>query len=529
VRRVVGILASPRPLTTYLGISIIVWVMAVGLLWPHHGAMLDWDEVDYVNAAKLGSSANALESGSLWPLEFLRFALSKAQGRDPILPDEYDESLDPFILRHFHPPFVVFLLTTISPSRSERVIRSVQVLGSLLLILAMMLSYRIISDSSGWAGAVVVSLFALWIVRLVFASVSFHGWEAIWSTTAAVLIARLCPPAGAPRAVLWIGLCITLAVSLLTLETGLAVWLAAVLWFVGFRLAYMGHGRMGLGFRNLIRGVLIALLLIALVWPAVIVKLSLLKTIAIYAYRVQLGKEYMTVSYGRIARQVLPVLVLGPVLLLWLLFRARRDCGRWGPFAAVASVYGMSVIPFALQPHYLGPAIAPLACVVGYACDRLSRRVVRLAVVGLTCLTIAVAWPVGKADQKSRHDLEWLAGTLRGQKALVDGGHIYQFYLGPQYAIQSVTVAYDGSSIAVRERGHYRDLRVEDVAGLIVVIRERVPNKGVPRPLEKCPWIDRFTVRVYDCTDGRAAAGSEDRVVAPSPHSPPGAPDNVSP
>src|SRR5262245_7238928 len=104
--------------------SVLVWLVVIALLWPEQASLLHWDEVDYVNAAKLGVPANAWDIGSLSPREFLKFGLSKVRGESPALPDSYDEQRDPFVLRHHHPPLVIFLLSTVARSRSERVMRS---------------------------------------------------------------------------------------------------------------------------------------------------------------------------------------------------------------------------------------------------------------------------------------------------------------------------------------------------------------------------------------------------------------------
>jgi hypothetical protein len=88
-------------------LSVGVWLVVVALLWQTHGALLSWDEVDYLDAAKLGVWANATDAGSLSPGEFVRFSLAKRSGRAVALPPGYDEERDPLLVRHYHPPFVV--------------------------------------------------------------------------------------------------------------------------------------------------------------------------------------------------------------------------------------------------------------------------------------------------------------------------------------------------------------------------------------------------------------------------------------
>jgi len=177
-----------------------------------------------VNAARLGIEVNALEKGSLSPSEFVQFGLSKIRRADVVLPDRYDEQRDPFILRHGHPPFVVFLLSLVADSRSERVIRSVQLFGSGVFTCAVILSYVATTRVVQWPGLLLVSLLALWMARLAFGSVSFHGWEATWATVTAALLALLRGPMPVSGRVIGVGLSTVLALAALTLETGLVLW-----------------------------------------------------------------------------------------------------------------------------------------------------------------------------------------------------------------------------------------------------------------------------------------------------------------
>ena len=49
------------------GLLVVAGVLATALLWRPHGGLLGWDEVDYVNAARLGAWTNGLERGSMTP------------------------------------------------------------------------------------------------------------------------------------------------------------------------------------------------------------------------------------------------------------------------------------------------------------------------------------------------------------------------------------------------------------------------------------------------------------------------------
>lgn len=219
---------------------------------------------------------------------YVTFALAKISGTDPTLPPGYDERRDPLILRHYHPPFVVLLLSGVLPSKSERVIRSVQLLGALAFTCSILLSYWSISGSTSWPGMLLTSLLALWMIRLMFSSVSFHGWEVVWTTTTAALMGRWL---GVRKRALGVLLCASLALAVLTLETGLLVWAGAILCLAIWRARSSGGGGAAFRWCPFAVGILLMVLFVMVVWPGSVIKASLLKIPALYAYRIWLGEE----------------------------------------------------------------------------------------------------------------------------------------------------------------------------------------------------------------------------------------------
>jgi len=499
-------------------LALLVWLAAVLLLWPSHGALLNWDEVDYVNAAGLGPWANMVEGGSLPISHFVAFAFAKITGRQFAFPEGYDESRDPLLLRHYHPPLVVLLLSPVSWTRSERTIRSVQLLGALALSCAVTLSYLSLSGPPGWSGILVVSLLVLWTILVVFTSLSFHGWEAVWTTASAALLGRWLSTRAKVVGVL---LCASLAMAVVTLETGLLVWVAAVLSVLVWGGLFAAGRWVTLRRRHIAVGIVLTVVFVLVVWPGSVLKGSLVKIPAVYLYRIWLGEEYTGVIGGlpRTLGSLLPLVVLGPAACFWLFLSHREHLPRWGPSVVVGGVYGLAMTRFALNPQYLLPALAPLIPLAGLAVDRISSSWGR-TLIGMVALVLAgSAWPASidsAGDRERRNDLRWLGGILRGREALVDGGHVLQYYLGRDYSIRPVTVSYRGESLLAREGGAYRPLGRGDVAGKVVVIqrsREQSFRKTESALLSGCSRIERAIVRVYDCsrTGGEGAGGTTGR------------------
>jgi len=75
---------------------------------------LDWDEVHYVQAAKQGFLANYLDESSTNIIDFIQLGLAKAlkdeQGVRSLQQKLPDEKTHLFRLRHFHPPFPIYVL-----------------------------------------------------------------------------------------------------------------------------------------------------------------------------------------------------------------------------------------------------------------------------------------------------------------------------------------------------------------------------------------------------------------------------------
>jgi hypothetical protein len=344
-----------------------------------------------------------------------------------------------------------------------------------------------------------------------FKTISFHGWAAIWITTSA---GTLYLWRNNPRYITGLALCVSLALGLLTLETGIFVF-GVVLGIVFGRLAlqsglFTGRESQRISWRQLIAGIFIVGLIVFAVWPGSIVKVSILKIPALYAYRIMQGQEYARVSgmSGQLIESLSPMI---PAIIgcIWVLIKDRERRSRLAPVVMIGLLYALLLTPFALSPGYLLPGFAPLICFIGVSVDRIRLKSGRLALAGLALgLILATGvWRRADAnDEMSREDLKWLAENLTNRQALVDGGHIYQHYLGRRYDIRTISLSYDAKSLLLRERGEYRELRKEEISNKLVVIQKR-PQQSVDELdaglLAECSKIDCNNIIVWDCSNSR--------------------------
>jgi hypothetical protein len=481
----------------FIVLCLGVWILVLVILWNAHSLLLNWDEVDYVNAAKQGVWANLTERGSLTPQEYIAFARSKLLGRPPNLPPNYEEARDPFNLRHFHPPFVVVLLSPLSDMRSERLLRSIQLLGALSFISVVLLSYRGLSPTPKATGYLTVSVLVVWAARLLFSSISMHGWEAVWVTAVAALLSRWLRDGQRGT---WAALCASLALALFTLETGLIVCVIAALCILVWSPATVAARA---SWCWVVLGTASVILFVMIIWPGVILKASLIKSVLLYLYRMKSMEEYSSVSKQSLylVWTLLPVWLPSIPAISWLVLADRSNVRRWAPYVVVGSVYSVALLRFAVSPSYVVAAIGPLICVIGLVADNLSSVRIRVLVTGV-CLLVAwgTAPRLTEGNESARDDLRYLGAALRDREALMDGGHIYQYYLGPRFAIRPVTVSYDGESISVRENGTYRKLGKQDLGGKLVVLQKnRRVGPSLSSLLEGCQRTEKNTIRLYDC------------------------------
>jgi len=488
-------------------LALLIMGITTCLQWPSQGHLLTWDEVDYVNAARRGAWSNMVERGSIGLVDYVEFARSKYWRREPRYPRWYDESRDPLLLRHYHPPLVVLMLSGLSASCNEHVLRSVQNVGTLFLIGVTLFSFSRLTAAPSWPGIVVVSLLALRMSLMLFSSLSFHGWAAVWITSSAALLSHWL---NAQSRSVGIALCASLALAILTLETGLIVMAAVPLCLALWKAPTGGGELRAFPWRSLVTGGALISVIVLVIWPGAVVKASFLKIPALYLYRIWLGDEYASVSpnTSRLIRSLLPEIALGAMACLWLPVAGRSNARRWGPLLIVGGLYTVALARFALAPTYLIAAFGPIACAAGMAVDLNKSTVGRGIVMGAAVLTIGAAWPIGSAtesDQAGRDDLLYLQNVLRGREALMDGEHIYRYYLGPGYSIRPITVSYEENTLTIRERGAYRRLGPEEIKGKVIVIqksRRTFPSGTAARILlGGCPAEERRTILIYDCAE----------------------------
>ncbi|MDQ1535769.1 MAG: hypothetical protein QOE58_162, partial [Actinomycetota bacterium] len=201
-----------------LVLAVVSFMGSCLLLWPQHGRVLDWDEVDYVSAAKRGVAANLFEVGSLSLGDYGRFAWAKLHGVPVSLPPSYNERSDPLLLRHFHPPAVPVSMAAIATVRGERSIRAVQLAGAAALMAVVTWAYLLTSPKPSLYGVVPLLLAVAWISWHLYGYLQFHGWETVWMVLVGVSVLQWIRK---DHERFWaMSICFSLTLAIVTLEAG---------------------------------------------------------------------------------------------------------------------------------------------------------------------------------------------------------------------------------------------------------------------------------------------------------------------
>jgi hypothetical protein len=476
------------------------------LLWPQHGRALNWDEVDYVNAARKGVVTNLWERGSLSVPAYVRFAYDKIRHRPPHLPAGYDEGNDPFKLRHGHSPAVVAAMAPFAHTHSERVIRLVQLLGALALTVALVVAYRLVSPSWTWPGLVVILVVAPWYGWHMFRTVQFHGWATVWLCLA---VAFLCRWLTGGRDRKWgLALCASLAALILTLESSAFVLLGVVVCLAIWVRGLGRRARTPWIRQYLLPGLLTVLAMTIVVWPGLVTKGGLLKLPAERYYQVFLGASdvYYFNSSADLLSYLLPA-VVGVGVLAYLWRRHRDQALRWGPLVVIAAVYLASVLRLAVSETYFLPALAPLLVLLAWIAGELRLRVLTVVVTALVVAMLAGAASLvrtnaddRRTDRVLRADLAFVGDLVGGSRGLMDGGQIFRYYL-PDHQIQDLS--YNATGLLVRREGVYQPVPPAEYAGTVVGIQSTrtvfLKSPAAADLSARCRRIDRPTIVLWDC------------------------------
>ena len=474
---------------------ILAWAFVVAASWQAQERLLSWDEVSYANAAEMGFVSNWMESGALSAKSFAALVRARLHRAPFVSPARYVEERDPLLLRHLHPPLMVYLLTPVPDSGSERIHRVPLLLVALGMLSGLIFGLARLGRTDSWS-LVLGSSVGGWASVQVAERIQFHGLAA---ATALAAVAAGCAWRESRSERARLTLIVFLALLALSLETSVVVWGALGLWL----------WRNQIEAREVAKVYGWALLLVLVLWPGGLINVSPARTAANYAYRFMLGDEYATVGarVPLLIWSLLPFLVLVMMsAVVWLRRSRAIECTPvCGAYMWCGAAYGLVMVPVGLSVTYQLPAVmllsVPAIAIVG------SRGVGRLAKGVTLVLVVAsvVAVQASRSDGASvtsqRADLEWLEVTVAGERLMADGAHIFQWY-HPNLDIRAINVAPGGAALLRRIAGNYEPLtRAELIGGFVLILTRRGDVREIASNelLSGCSATERTLFLLFDC------------------------------
>lgn len=285
----------------YYKLLVLIFIVVVSL-FPRIidiSRPLDIDGADYARAAELGLRTNYFESDSRSIKSFILQGLKKYLGESDVhIWREDGLNNDVCALRHYHPAFsfYIFRLSQLLFGTTEIAMRVPPVIfGVLTCLLLFFISYKLCDENAFYVGLLASLLLAVNSAHIsVSQYASFHSLFMLLSYLALFYLSLSLKSEQKPYFYLF---CLFLALCFLTLEY-------APLVLVTFLVVSLLQNNFWLSIENrrliisihIIFGLILVLALMTIIWPAGIMKLSILKGYIAYSAPIRSAK--IAFKYG---------------------------------------------------------------------------------------------------------------------------------------------------------------------------------------------------------------------------------------
>lgn len=485
---------APKQFNRPFIILSLIWLIASLLLFvslrPGLNKPLQWDEVDYIQAARQGFLSNAMDKTALPPSALLELILSKLRNTKVQVHQSYVETNDVFILRHTHPPLLQYFLMLIGQDRLqprfEQVQRFVQFSGGSLLIATMLWGYlKLAGEHSTHYGLIMTSAAGVLCGHYLASQLNCHLWIAITLVPACISVSRFMTAPSRSNGIItgfWIG------VNFLGLQTGIFVAFWAVI-AVGFSIVFNTASKavsdelviafkIGDWIKKSCWMLIGFFIVLALTYPGAIIRLSLLRIFALYAFAIMKGDEYASVSgkYNGYLAMTFPILIVGMIGILntLLTLKSKRSNIRIA-FTVIGFGYGIVLLKFLLNITYITPSLAILSILGCASISSFQKRMIEIPACILFVISIAWIFQV-KPEIVYYGSIEGytnIAPFVEKTEVFVEGANIMQYYM-PELAnrIIPITTAEAGRKLIRRDTKtlQYLTMTPDELAGKIVIL-----------------------------------------------------------
>lgn len=480
----------------FLGLVTLVFLF---LTIPRLDRPFDWDEVDYVNAAKLGFLANYAETTSLNIQDFLLLSQYKYKNlplEETGIFSAYREEQDTFLLRHYHPPSPMYLYTLFGGLShfDHTLTRLPSLIFGLLTLYLLYFGSRLLFPKHGKSVGTFATL--LHVINPIASTAAtglwFHSIATFFFLLTVVLFVRAFQTKQ-KKHLYWA--CTALAFSFVTLESSYALILAALLCFFFLKNPWWQWKPFHIS-KEFFKAWGLFLLLIALLWPGYFLTFVFVKFVFYHIYRlfisgqVYVGSQQAWLAFFQQFQLFWLLWGIGTGYFFFRLYKKKLQQTYWTILLFLVPLFAMSY-RFFLTPQHVLPLLTLFALLGGYLLSAFVAKKPRyhywafgilLLLAGFS--TAAGQYAYGDASSAFYAQLAFIREQIPPDALfLVDGGHIYRHYLPEYWNIVSITANYVDDSISIRQQGAYSNINAE------------IQNKMYPYLLlQKRPGVEESTI-----------------------------------
>jgi hypothetical protein len=342
-------------------LSVIVILAAINVFRPLNDLVLNYDEVDYMNATKPQFSEIYLGKSTLNFSEFLRLGYKKIKGGDSF-PLSVQETKDGFLLRHFHGVLPVYFIKLFQKGEEDAIANQKAAWkAKLSLTVIFVISFLCLplyysnSSQSFLASFAVAALFLTTpIVLEPFYGLNFHTFLALAVIPFSIVFNMVNSNPDTRNSVL------------LLVILGLMVNIIVTASFIIFGVILVLF--MGGKFKKVITGssLLAFAATIFLTYPGQLLSFDFVKAHLMHAYKILVyKKEYTSVSVGSVFEDIqtlLPfILVLCAIFVYRHFFLGVRTSFKNDALLYIGVLFLFLNSPFLLNNRYFLPGITLLA------------------------------------------------------------------------------------------------------------------------------------------------------------------------
>ncbi|PIY10501.1 MAG: hypothetical protein COZ18_05840 [Flexibacter sp. CG_4_10_14_3_um_filter_32_15] len=343
---------------------------------------LNWDEVDYVNATKLGVLTNAFEIEGMDLISYVQLGLAKKQKDEQkvaqIATQLPNENLDPLLKRHLHPTLPIYywsFFTDSDPIQAENNFRWSNIILGWLTACSFIASLWIIgklTPSSYFYMCIVASFFITHSLSFAaFTLLNYHTFHLLATILYLGILVKYIEKQSLDNNsnykyayLLGVGV----AILFLTLEMALVVvggsFIAIIL---------IGKWKLLIDFPSMWRAFVSFLITLVLFWAGAIWKGAMVKSWLNYAYRIfgDGNAEYKKVSLFHNWIELIKAnptlftfIFLGLSFAIYQIYKKKLPFYYFVPFT-VGLIYAVAMTPFMLHPVYVIPSLGMLLFACG--------------------------------------------------------------------------------------------------------------------------------------------------------------------